>query len=137
MVKLSQTILVRSYSFADIMTRDKYVAFKIVSVDQGIFYKAAKIHSDIFNTCVDMMRQKMSTLADFGKTEHRENNGYRSDFIKNMPAAYVLKCIFITVFWGSYQWQYMCHLEENIAKYQPIDFFIFSENHISNPYVLP
>ena len=31
MVKLSPTILVRSYSFADIMTRDKYVAFKIVS----------------------------------------------------------------------------------------------------------
>ena len=30
-VKLSQPILVRSYSFADIMTRDKYVAFKIVS----------------------------------------------------------------------------------------------------------
>ena len=28
----------------------------------------------------------------------------------------------------------MCHLEENIAKYQPADFF--SENHISNPYVL-
>ena len=31
MVKLSQQILVRSYSFADIMTRDNYVAFKIVS----------------------------------------------------------------------------------------------------------
>ena len=30
MVKLSQTIMVRSYSFGDIMTRDKYVAFKIV-----------------------------------------------------------------------------------------------------------
>ena len=79
-VKLSQQNLVRSYSFADIMTRDKYVAFKIVSlklhaVDQGIFYKAATIHSDIFNTCVDMMRQKLSTLADFGKTEHRENDG--------------------------------------------------------------
>ena len=44
------------------------------AVDQGIFYKAAKIHSDIFNTFVDMMRQKWSTLADFGKTEHREND---------------------------------------------------------------
>ena len=31
MVKLSPKILVRSYSFADIMTLDKYVAFKIVS----------------------------------------------------------------------------------------------------------
>ena len=30
MVKLSQQILVSSYSFADIMTRDKYFAFKIV-----------------------------------------------------------------------------------------------------------
>ena len=29
-VKLSPKILVGSYSFADIMTRDKYVAFKIV-----------------------------------------------------------------------------------------------------------
>ena len=55
--------MVRSYSFADIMTRDKYVAFKIVhAVDQGIFYKAAKNHSDIFNTFVDMMRQKLSRL---------------------------------------------------------------------------
>ena len=40
-----------------------------------MFYKDAQIHSDIFNTFVDMMRQKMSTLADFGKTEHRENDG--------------------------------------------------------------
>ena len=42
-----------------------------------MFYNAAKIHSDIFNTFVDMMRQKLSrpTLADFGKTEHRENDG--------------------------------------------------------------
>ena len=39
-----------------------------------------------------MMQQKLSILADFGKTEHREN-----DFIKNMPAASVLKYIFITV----------------------------------------
>ena len=30
-----------------------------------MFYKAAKIHSAIFNTFVDMMRQKLSTLADF------------------------------------------------------------------------
>ena len=30
MVKLSPTILVRSYTFADIMTRDKYVAFKMI-----------------------------------------------------------------------------------------------------------
>ena len=45
------------------------------AVDQGIFYKAATIHSYIFNTCVDMMWQKLSTLADFGKTEHRENDG--------------------------------------------------------------
>ena len=30
-VKLSAKILVRSYSFAHIMTRDKYVAFKVVS----------------------------------------------------------------------------------------------------------
>ena len=36
---------------------------------------AAKIHSDIFNSCVDMMWQKLSTLADLGKTEHRENDG--------------------------------------------------------------
>ena len=35
MVKLSQTILVRSYNFADIMTRDKYVAFKIVSCSRS------------------------------------------------------------------------------------------------------
>ena len=40
-----------------------------------MFYKAAKIHSDIFNTFVDMMRQQLSTLADLGKTEHRENDG--------------------------------------------------------------
>ena len=41
------------------------------AVDQGISHKAANIHSDIFNTFVDnMMRQKLSTLADFGKTEH-------------------------------------------------------------------
>ena len=31
MVKLRQQIMVRSYSFADIMTRDNYIAFKIVS----------------------------------------------------------------------------------------------------------
>ena len=31
MVKLSPKMLVRSYTFAHIMTRDKYVAFKIVS----------------------------------------------------------------------------------------------------------
>ena len=31
MVKLSATILVRSYSFAHIMTREMYVAFKIVA----------------------------------------------------------------------------------------------------------
>ena len=67
MVKFSQQIPVRSYSFADIMTRDKYVAFKIFqAVDQGIFYKAANIHSDMFNTFADIARQKMSTLADFG-----------------------------------------------------------------------
>ena len=35
MVKLSQQILVGSYSFADIMTRDKYVAFKIVSCSRS------------------------------------------------------------------------------------------------------
>ena len=28
-----------------------------------------------FNTFVDMMQQKLSTMADFGKTEHRENDG--------------------------------------------------------------
>ena len=76
MVKLSQQILVHSYSFADIMTRDKYVAFKIVSCSRsGNFLYAAKIHSDIFNTCVDMMRQILSTLANLGKTEHSENDG--------------------------------------------------------------
>ena len=37
------------------------------AVAQGIFYKAATIHSDIFNTCVDIVRQKLSTLADFGQ----------------------------------------------------------------------
>ena len=31
MVKLSQKIMVRSYSFADVMTRDNYIAFKIVA----------------------------------------------------------------------------------------------------------
>ena len=31
MVKLSKKSMVRSYSFADIMARDKYVVFKIVS----------------------------------------------------------------------------------------------------------
>ena len=35
MVKLSQQILVRSYSFADIMTLDTYVAFKIVSCSRS------------------------------------------------------------------------------------------------------
>ena len=35
MVKLSQQIMVRSYNFADIMTRDKYVAFKIVSCSRS------------------------------------------------------------------------------------------------------
>ena len=35
MVKLSQQILVCSYSFADIMTRDKYVALKIVSCSRS------------------------------------------------------------------------------------------------------
>ena len=59
-----------------------------------MFYQAANIHSDTFNTFVDMMRQKLSTLADFGKTEHRENDGQRSDFIKKRPAASVLKCIY-------------------------------------------
>ena len=34
-VKLSKQIMVRSYSFADIMTRDKYVAFKIVSCSRS------------------------------------------------------------------------------------------------------
>ena len=28
-------------------------------------YNTAKIHSDIFNTFVDIVRQKLSTLADF------------------------------------------------------------------------
>ena len=37
------------------------------AVEQGIFYKAAEIHSDIFNTFVDIVRQKLSTLADFGQ----------------------------------------------------------------------
>ena len=45
------------------------------AVHQGTFYKVANIHSDIFNTFVDMMRQKLSKLADVGKTEHRENGG--------------------------------------------------------------
>ena len=40
-----------------------------------MFYKAANIHSDIFNTFVDIMRQKLSTLANLGKTEHSENDG--------------------------------------------------------------
>ena len=44
-VKLSKQLMVRSYSFADIMTRDKYVAFKIVSCSRsGNFYKDANIH---------------------------------------------------------------------------------------------
>ena len=69
MIKLSQTILVRIYSFADIMTRDKFVAFKIVSCSRtGYFYKASKIHSDIFNTFVDIVQQKLSTLSDFDQT---------------------------------------------------------------------
>ena len=34
-VKLSQQILVHSYSFADIMTRDKYFAFIIVSCSRS------------------------------------------------------------------------------------------------------
>ena len=33
--QIKPTILVRSYSFADIMTRDKYVAFKIVSCSRS------------------------------------------------------------------------------------------------------
>ena len=37
------------------------------AVEQGIVYKAANIHSDIFNTFVDIVRQKWSTLADFGQ----------------------------------------------------------------------
>ena len=37
----------------------------------------AKIHNDILNSFVDMMRQKLSrpTLANFGKNEYRENDG--------------------------------------------------------------
>ena len=34
-VKLSLQMIVRSYSFADIMTRDTYVAFKIVSCSRS------------------------------------------------------------------------------------------------------
>ena len=34
-VKLSQQILIRSYSFADIMTRDKYFSLKIVSCSRS------------------------------------------------------------------------------------------------------
>ena len=60
MVKVSPKMLVHSYSFADIMTQDRYVAFKIVpAVDQGIFYKVAKIHSPIFNTFVVMNNNYM------------------------------------------------------------------------------
>ena len=74
MVKLSQQILVSSYSFADIVTRDRYFAFKIYTCSRsGNFLSGCQ--NDIFNTFVDMMRQKLSTLADFVKTEHRENDG--------------------------------------------------------------
>ena len=34
-VKLSQQIMVSSYSFADIMTRDKYFAFKIYTCSRS------------------------------------------------------------------------------------------------------
>ena len=57
------------------MTRDKYLAFKIV--EQGIFYKTAKIHNDIFNTFVDIVRQKLSTLAGF-----RQNSTQRKRWSK-------------------------------------------------------
>ena len=85
----------------------------------GIFYKAAQIHCDIFNICVDIVRQNWVHWRILAKTQHRENDGQRPEFIKNRPAASVLKCIFITVL-GWYQWQYMRHLEENIPKYQPM-----------------
>ena len=51
------------------------------AVEQEMFYKVAKIHSDIF----------------WPKLNNRENDGQIPEFIKNMPAASVLKCIFITV----------------------------------------
>ena len=75
MVKLCKQLLARSYSFADIMTRGKYVAFKLVSCSRrgNFLYKASKIHSDICNTCVDIVRQKMSTIL--ANTQNRENDG--------------------------------------------------------------
>ena len=45
------------------------------AVEQGIFYKAANIHRAMFNTFVDIARQKLSILADLAKTQHRENDG--------------------------------------------------------------
>ena len=62
MVKLIPQILVRSDSFGDIMNRDKYVAFKIVSCSRsGNFLSGYQnSYSDIFNTFVDMMQHKLS-----------------------------------------------------------------------------
>ena len=64
MVKLNPPILVRIYSSADIMTSMLHLKL-FHAIEQGIFHKASKIHSDIlnFNTSVDIARQKMSTLA--------------------------------------------------------------------------
>ena len=45
MVKLSQQILVSSYSFADIMTRDKYFAFKIDSCSRSGNFLSGCQHS--------------------------------------------------------------------------------------------
>ena len=46
--------------------------------NREFFYKAAKIHSDIFNRFVDTVRQKLSTLGHrqiLAKTQNRENDG--------------------------------------------------------------
>ena len=52
------------------------------AVEPGIFYQAAKIHSDIFNSCVDIMRQQLSTLADLAmvKDPHLSRTGLPSMF---------------------------------------------------------
>ena len=48
-MKLSQPILIRSYCFADIMTRDNSL---MQYVELGIFCNAAKIRTDKFNSFV-------------------------------------------------------------------------------------
>ena len=58
-----------------------------------MLYKTAKIHGDICNTFVDIVRQKLSTLADFGQNSTQRKRWSKPEFTKNRPTASVSKCI--------------------------------------------